>query len=125
MERMKVKWLERENERESEKKKKKTHQFVFEENSFVKQALQIPWSSKIAPNLNYSFSLKSELNDPEKKKKKAETLHIKNSFLALLSLCAFLQFLGRAQPSSTTLFSFFLFLTKKYKERSAKKNPYF
>lgn len=38
MERMKVKWLERENERESEK----THQFVFEENSFVKQALQIP-----------------------------------------------------------------------------------
>ena len=120
MERMKVKWLERENERESEK----THQFVFEENSFVKQALQIPWSSKIAPNLNYSFSLKSELNDPEKKKK-AESLHIKNSFLALLSLCAFLQFLGRAQPSSTTLFSFFLFLTKKYKERSAKKNPYF
>ena len=107
MERMKVKWLERENERESEKKK--PHQFVFEENSFVKQALQIPWSSKIAPNLNYSFSLKSELNDPEKKKKKQRLCISKILFLHFFPYVHFCNFWAERNhhPPLSFLSSFF------------------
>ena len=101
-------WQVCKNETESEKTWKNDPQHLLETalwNKRYKKEHSIFFLLKIHTHFQKLTSALKRMT-LKKEGKKAESLHIKNSFLALLSLCAFLQFLGRNHHRHS-YFSFF------------------